>query len=210
MTVEEAMKTRRSVRRFRIDHPGRERIESLIELAVTAPSASNKQPWRFFATDNRQTIERMAEAVQEAVDRIVQHIDSSYMDAFRAYGDYFVRFKTAPVVIVVAYREIVVLSNLVDSDLEKEDLEQIRMMEFNSGLTSTSLAIENLLLSAHSSGLGASCMTGPLVAANTIKSILAIPDSWNIAAVIAVGYPDEEPQPTGRKSAEVVLRWANS
>ena len=46
------------------------RAEGSIEMAVTAPSASNKQPWRFFVTDDRSIIDRMAEEVQQAVDRI--------------------------------------------------------------------------------------------------------------------------------------------
>ncbi len=207
MNLRDVMISRRTIRRFKAEHPGRDRIEQLIEMAITAPSAGNRQPWRFFACDDRIRIDRMARAVQTEVDSIVQHVEPAYMDAFREYGDYFVRFQNAPVVIGAAFREIVVLSNLVDSRLHSSSFEQIRTMEFYSGLTSTSLALQNLLLYAHESGLGASCMTGPLVAANAIKEILGIPGVWNLAAVVAVGYPDEEPAPTNRKSTESVLRW---
>jgi Nitroreductase family len=48
MTLRETMISRRSVRSFKSEHPGRERIQELIDIAITAPSASNKQPWRFF------------------------------------------------------------------------------------------------------------------------------------------------------------------
>ena len=207
MTLREAMISRRSVRSFKPEHPGRERIQELIDIAITAPSASNKQPWRFFVTDDKNTIDKMAEAVLASIDQIVAHIEPQYMDAFRAYGDYFVRFQSAPVVITAAFREIAVLSNLIKNDLPKDSFETIRRMEYYSGLTSTSLAIQNLMLYAHSSGLGTSCMTGPLVAAEKLKMILTIPDSWDLAALIAVGYPAEEPTPTTRKQAESVLRW---
>ena len=207
MTLRETMISRRSVRSFKPEHPGRERIQELIDIAITAPSASNKQPWRFFVTDDRNTIDKMAEAVSDAVAQIVAHIEPQYMDSFRAYGDYFVRFQSAPVVIAAAFREIAVLSNLIKKDLPKDSFETIRRMEYYSGLTSTSLAIQNLMLYAHSSGLGTSCMTGPLVAAEGLKTILTIPASWDLAAVIAVGYPAEEPTPTTRKQVESVLRW---
>src|SRR5206468_362591 len=64
---------RRSVRRFKPDMPDRALIEALIEVATTAPSASNKQPWRFLVVTNRAVIERLAAAVREAVDRIARH-----------------------------------------------------------------------------------------------------------------------------------------
>jgi nitroreductase len=210
MNMREAMLSRRSIRRYQSVHPGREKIEELIEMAITAPSASNKQPWRFFATDDAGTINRMAQAVSKSMDEIVSHIDSAYMEALRSYGDYFVRFQNAPVVIAAAFREIAVLSNLVDATLTDHYKEEIRKMEFYSGLTSTSLAIQNLMLYAHATGMGTSCMTGPLVASQEIKRILSIPDSWELAALIAVGYADEAPLAPQRKSASAVLRWVSS
>jgi nitroreductase len=210
MNLREIMLSRRSVRRFQTTHPGRDRIEELITMAVTAPSASNKQPWKFFATDDPDTIQQMAQAVSRSMKQIVEHIDPHYMDALRAYGDYFVRFQNAPVVIAAVFREIAVLSNLVDAALAEPYREEIRRMEFYSGLTSTSLALQNLMLYAHSEGLGTSCMTGPLIASEQLKKILSIPDSWNLAALIAVGYPGEEPAAPARKSASAVLRWIPS
>jgi len=208
--IEDLIRSRRSVRRYKRDKPGREVIEKLIEVAVCAPSASNKQPWRFFIADDPATIGRMAQAVQQAVERIARHVEPAFMDAFRAYGDYFVRFREAPVVIVPAFKELVVLSNLVDADTSRDDSATIRTMEFNSGLISTSLAIQNLMLYAHSIGLGTSCMTGPLVALHEIKAILEIPESWGIAAFVPVGYPDEAPAPVARKPVQAVIRWTSA
>jgi len=69
------------------------------------------------------------------------------------------------------------------------------------------LAMQNLLLAAHAAGLGASGMTGPLVAADALREILRIPQSWHIAALVPIGYPDEEPTPTARKTVDHVTRW---
>jgi len=208
--IEDLIRSRRSVRRYKRARPGREVIEKLIEVAVCAPSASNKQPWRFFIADDPATIGRMAQAVQQAVERIARHVEPAFMDAFRAYGDYFVRFRDAPVVVVPAFKELVVLSNLVDADTSRDDSATIRTMEFNSGLISTSLAIQNLMLYAHSIGLGTSCMTGPLVALHEIKALLEIPESWGIAAFVPVGYPDEAPAPVARKPVQAVIRWTSA
>jgi len=205
--IYELMKSRRSVRQFKPEPPSREQIERLIEAAITAPSASNKQPWRFLVVTNREVIVRLAAAVRESVDRIASHVEPSSEQAFRSYGDYFTRFETAPVVIVPIFKSLTVLSNLIDDRLSQSERERIAVMERNSGLMGAAMAMENLLLVAHEMRLGASGMTGPLVASDRIREILDIPPSWDIAAFIPVGFEAEAPPATGRKPADQVTRW---
>jgi len=205
--IYELMKSRRSVRQFKPEPPSREQIERLIEAAITAPSASNKQPWRFLVVTNREIIVRLAAAVRESVDRIASHVEPSSEQAFRSYGDYFTRFETAPVVIVPIFKSLTVLSNLIDDRLSQSEQERIAVMERNSGLMGAAMAMENLLLVAHEMRLGASGMTGPLVASDRIREILDIRPLWDIAAFIPVGFAAEEPPATGRKPADQVTRW---
>jgi nitroreductase len=49
MSVEEAIRTRRSVRRFLPDPVPRETVEAILALAARAPSGSNIQPWHVVA-----------------------------------------------------------------------------------------------------------------------------------------------------------------
>lgn len=205
--IHEIMRSRRSVRRFKPEMPARHLIRQLIESAITAPSASNKQPWRFLVVANRDVMERLAAAVRDAVERIARHIDPTRESAVRDYGDYFTRFQEAPVMIVPLCRSLTVLSNLMSENAPPEERDHIDVMEKNSGLISASLAMQNLLLRAHSLGLGASGMTGPLVARERIREILGIPPSWEIVAFIPVGFPAETPRPTQRKSVDSVWRW---
>lgn len=201
------LRARRSVRRFRPDPPPREVLERLVEAAVTAPSASNKQPWRFVLVTERARLDALAAAVRDAVARITPHVEPAAVDAFRAYGDYFTRFEAAPALVVPLHRSLTLLSNLVDAGLDPADRARIEAMERQSGLIGTSLALENLLLMAHALGLGASGMTGPLVADDRLRALLDVPPSWNITALVPVGWPAEEPAPTSRKPAESVIRW---
>lgn len=210
MTIYDVMRARRSIRRFKPESPAREAIERLIAAAVTAPSASNKQPWRFVVVTSRSAIALMARAVREAVDRIALHVEPSFHDAFAAYGDYFTRFETAPVVIAPIWRSHPLLTNLVGPGLGADDRARIEAMERDSALAGTAMALENLLLAAHEAGLGASAMTGPLVAVAGLREILAVPPSWNVLALVPVGYPDEVPEPVERKPAELVTRWVES
>ena len=99
------------------------------------------------------------------------------------------------------------LSGLVDGTLGDDARERIAVMERQSGLIGTALAMQNLLLMAHALGLGASGMTGPLVASDKVRDILDVPPSWEVAAFVPVGVPAEVPPPTERKPVHQVVRW---
>ena len=205
--LHDLMASRRSVRRFTAEPPPRALIERIIQSAVTAPSASNRQPWRFVIVTSRSTIDALAAAVQTAVDRIALAIEPEFQTPFRAYGDYFRRFEAAPTVIVPLCRSITTLSNLTGARLGEEDRVRIAAMEHDSGLIGTSLALQNLLLAAHAAGLGASAMTGPLVAVDDLRSMLRVPPSWSIVALVPIGYSDEAPAAPARKSGTQVTEW---
>lgn len=205
--LESLLRGRRSVRRFLPQKPPRAMIERILEAATAAPSASNKQPWRFLVVSDRARIERLASRVREAVERVARHVEPAYEASFRAYGDYFTRFEAAPLVIVPLYRSLTVLSNMAGSGLEERDRRSIALMEENSGLIGASMAAQNLLLMAHALGLGASGMTGPLLALDAVRESLEVPESWQVLALIPVGYPAEEPPPTARKPLDAVARW---
>ena len=203
----EHLQARRSVRRFTGVVPDRALVERLIEAAVTAPSASNRQPWRFFVVSSKEKIAAMAAAVRAAVERIAQHVEPASEEAFRAYGDYFTRFEHAPLVVAPIFQGPRTLSHLVNGALSDVDRASIAAMERDSGLIGASLALQNLLLMAPELGLGASAMTGPLVAAPELRALLEVPPSWSLVALVPLGYPDEVPAATERKPAERVVRW---
>jgi nitroreductase len=206
-TIETVFSARRSVRRFADRPVERATLVQLMQLATTAPSASNKQPWRFVIVRDRAVIRAMAEAVRGEVAAVLAHMDESGREAFRAYGEYFTRFEAAPCVIAPTCRPTPILSQLVSATIEPALRERVIAMERTSATVSTALAIENLLLAAPQLGLGASALTGPLLAAHALRELLRVPGSWELLALIAVGYPDEEPRKTERKPVDAVLRW---
>lgn len=66
------------------------------------------------------------------------------------------------------------------------------------------MAIQNIQLAAHALGLGSCCMTGPLIAATELKTILDIRPPFELAALIPVGRFDQAvPQPA-RKDAGAI------
>ncbi len=205
--AEDIIYRRRTVRKFQPDKVPRELIERLLSAAIQAPSASNKQPWRFFVIESTEKRNELHDAVESTVESIREVIPPDFRDSFENYGNYFVRFVDAPCVIAVAFSNLVTLSHMIDNNRTTLAPLEIEKMEMYSGLISASLAIQNLLLCADSLGLGASCMTGPLVARTQLKAILEIPESWDLAALLCVGYPAENPASQTRKNLNHVVRW---
>lgn len=201
------MESRRSVREFSSEPVPRELIKELLEAAVLAPSASNKQPWRFLVIESQSLKDQLVEVIEEATKRVERSVDEDFKGVFANYGNYFTRFQSAPVVIVVLYRSLTLLSNLTGDSLAEEDRNAIQIMEERSGLVSSSLALQNLLLMAHSKGLGASGMTGPLIAREAIRLVLKVAPSWSIAAFVPLGFPAEDPSPKGRKGIDKIVKW---
>ena len=205
--IDDIMRARRSVRVFRPEPPPRDLLLRMVEAAITAPSASNQQPWRYLAITNRTVIRDLALAVREAVEVVVTHLKSSRKAAFREYSDSFTCFAEAPVVLAPLWKRSSLLSNLLDNSLPAEMRATIDRMEETTGLVGSSLALGHLLLMAHELGLGATCMTGPHLADDRIRAILEVPETWNLLALVPVGYPAETPGPTPRKPAERDLRF---
>jgi len=62
MEVSEAIRNRKSVRRFSDAKVSDAAIKELLELAAQAPSAGNTQEWRFVVVRERETKQRLSEA----------------------------------------------------------------------------------------------------------------------------------------------------
>jgi len=62
MDVLEAIRTRRSIRKYRPELIPEEKLEMILEAARLAPSAGNRQPWRFVVVQNVDRKKALAEA----------------------------------------------------------------------------------------------------------------------------------------------------
>ena len=64
METIEAIKTRKSVRSFSTKEIEEEKIETLMRAAMSAPSAVNRQPWRFYVIKNEEKRKELIKTVQ--------------------------------------------------------------------------------------------------------------------------------------------------
>ena len=76
-TLDEAVRTRRSVRAFKPDPVPRETIEKILELARFAPNGSNIQPWHVYATAG-ETRNRVCADIMAADDSELPEHDEEY------------------------------------------------------------------------------------------------------------------------------------
>ena len=78
-----------------------------------------------------------------------------------------------------------------------------RVGPFRGFLIDTSIAIENMALTAWERGIG-SCWIGDYNERGT-KQLLGIPDHLRVVSLLTLGYPDEEPKPKSRKALDEIV-----
>ncbi|QJB55767.1 nitroreductase family protein [Pseudodesulfovibrio sp. zrk46] len=61
MELMEAIRTRRSIRKYEDKPIPDEMVREILDAAMMAPSAGNAQPWRFLVVNDRATLDGMAE-----------------------------------------------------------------------------------------------------------------------------------------------------
>lgn len=205
----EWLRARRSMRAFSAEAVPRAVLERVMEGAITAPSNTNRQPWRFTVVCNSAIRARIVEAVATKVAAMTAIIARSrHAESYNDYGDFFHEpLGAAQVIIIPQYREYPdLIANLIESG-GGDPAQFTTASSMQAELCSTSMAIMTLLLQAHAEGLGACMMAGPLVAKTEIQALLGIHEPWRMVGAIAIGYPAGEAPARGRKPMDRVVHW---
>ncbi len=202
MDLDEAIRGRRSIRKYKADAPvPREHIEAMIEAARWAPSSTNIQPWRFIVVEDRETIAAMAKAVYDkfqALSKEGLRKGEKRLAAFcrflRSYGSFFAE---APLVIVACakpYENPVLkmpMATVIEKANELEHMDvDIRPIVIDTVQKSVAMAVQNMLLEAHSLGYGTCVMDAPIAIEGTVREMLDIEDDLELVLVIPMGVPE--------------------
>lgn len=67
------IKSRRSCRKFTNQEIKKEDLEQILEAGIYAPSAMNKQSWRFTVLRKKENIQKLASAVREVLGRAADY-----------------------------------------------------------------------------------------------------------------------------------------
>lgn len=183
-----AIKQRRSIRKYQARPIPEELIREVLLATGWAPSAHNAQPWRFIVLAAPQVKRRLAEAMAEAWSADMAR-DGSKVDA-ETQKARVERFVSAPTLI---------LACVTMDEMERQPDAERTGVERDLAVASLGAALQNLLLAAYAAGLGACWFCAPAFCKETVREVLGIPAEIEPQALIAMGYPAEEPPAPPRK-----------
>ncbi len=210
MELAKLVKSRRSIRRWKPDPIPENLILQAIEIAIWAPNGGNHQNWKFVIINQREQIAAIADAVQAKADLMASWPESiRFVEEVVRYQANASFWRNAPVCIAVLmaeYQSVAdkLLRMRVKRDRSVQPIIDARQI-VNSGLQSVSAAVAYMLLALHGEGLGAVWLTGCVVAKDEIEMLLNVPEGFSLIAMVAAGYPDEEPMKTRKPLSEVIL-----
>lgn len=188
---------RRSVRRYRPEPVPREIVERLLTAAIWAPSAHNRQPWRFAVVIEPERKERLTEAMAQRWRRDLSREGWNETDIQAKVQRSRSRLTQPPVLVVGC---------LTMQDMDAYGDQRLDEAERTMAIQSVALALGNLMLAAHHEGLGSCWMCAPLFAPGEVRTALDLPADWEPQAIIALGWPDEMRE-SERKPLEEVVVW---
>jgi len=163
MDVYEAIIRRRSIRRFKDTTVPYGILEKCVNAARLAPSARNRQLCEYIIVDNEQLLPKVFDSVTAWAGEVRTKGSSPIGHTPKAY-----------------------IITLINAMLEAELGASKIAVNYDVGL-----ANENMILVALEQGMGI-C---PILSfeENELRRVLNVPDNYEIALVLALGYPDESP-----------------
>ena len=159
----DAIKTRRSIRKYKQTPVPEAVLKDVLNAARVAPSADNAQPWKIIVVRDEQMKSRLCPACN---------------------GQKFIA--QAPLVLVLL-------------GLPEEAYETVGGY-MSSHVIDASIAFDHLTLAAHAHGLG-TCWIASF-REDKVRELLGVPQDVRVVALSPLGYPDEAPDRTDRKSPE--------
>lgn len=198
MDFHDFLRSRRSVRRFRPDPVPDSAIARMITTAVSAPSAHNRQPWRFCVLKHSESKARLAGAMAADFRRDLLKDDLPPAEVDARVERSRSRITSSPVVIVLC---------LDMSEMDVYPDQRRAAAERMMTIQSTAAAGMQLLLAAHAEGFGAVWTCGPLFAPEVVCAALDLDPHWEPQAMFFIGQPDQPPRPKEMKPLESVVRW---
>ena len=187
MDVLEAIKTRRSIGVVKQDSVPKEIIEQIIEAGTYAPNHFRTEPWRFFVLmgEGRNKLGQVFEEItklentDDAPESLISKMEKAKKNPLRA-----------PVIIAVG--------------IEPSDKKNVILAEEYGAVNS---AVQNMLLTAHSLGLGAVWRTGKIAYHDRVREFFGLTAKGEILAFIYLGYPDMEPKSAIKTSIDQLTTW---
>lgn len=179
MQLIDGIRTRRSVRKFEEKKVPHEVMEQIVEAAAFAPSWKNSQTVRYIAVEDPALKEKIA---TEATMNFTHNKDI---------------ISACPVLIAVVTKTGICG---YEKDGSYTTSKKDKWEMFDAGIAS-----QTFMLAAHEYGIGT--VTLGIFDEEIVGKLLGLPEDENVSALIAAGYPAQQPAAPKRKSREELLSW---
>jgi nitroreductase len=179
MEALKCIETRRSIRKFKADQIPHETINEIVAAASFAPSWKNTQVTRYVVVEDKAIKDKIA--------------DEGTLGFAYNTGT----IKNAPELVVVT---LVHGRSGFERDGSYTTSKEDRWEVFDTGL-----ATQTFCLAAHDKGVG-SVILG-IFDEHKVAEIIGLDEGQKVSALIAIGYPDEEPAAPKRKGVDDLVKF---
>jgi coenzyme F420-0:L-glutamate ligase / coenzyme F420-1:gamma-L-glutamate ligase len=195
MDLQSFLRSRRSVRRFKPYPVPESVIRNILTTTTYAPSAHNRQPWRFVVVTSQDVKSNLADAMAMDFRHDLEQDNTSGDEILARLQKSRSRIISSPVIVILCMD----LSEMDDyPDSRRAETEKIMAVQ------STANAGLQLLLAAHAEGLGCVWTCAPLFTPDTVRAVFNLPLTWEPQAMFFIGYPAETPMLRERKSIQEI------
>lgn len=189
ISFREFLRTRRSIRKFNGQRIPEEVLREILETATFTPSAHGLQPWRFALIESENAKSALGAALTDRMRIDMQAENAPKADIASRVKRSLRRIAEAPHIVLLCR----------DSEAVRVQAPEEALM----GIQSVAMAGLQLMLAAHTRGLGANWICWPLYAQAETIHALNLPETWEPQGMVFLGYPAEEP-------SEKVIKPINS
>lgn len=190
----EAIKNRRSIRKYKNAPVSREQISEILYAGMLAPSSKNRQPWRFIVVTGT--------AKEEACNVMEKGISREKISPFIPDSSPYITGAEHTLQIMRQAPVIIFIVNEIAASFDKTPTMDERVSEICNA-QSIGAAIENMTLTATELGFGSLWICDTFFAQKELSEWL----NGEPYAALAIGYAAEKTCPRPRKKTENVIEW---
>jgi len=166
--------------------PDQHLISEILEAATWAPNHHMTEPWRFVVIAKEERL-RLGDAMAEALRTKMQTDVPRAEEVLKLEREKTLR---SPVIIAL------ISSQMVGEKIVPQE-----------EMVAAGAALQNMLLAAHSLGLGAMVRTGAHSYLPPVRAYFGLQEKESLVGLVYLGYPIEPPGVSKRSPLEGKVEW---
>ncbi len=186
MLLEEGIKTRRAIRKYKNKPVPKEKIEKIFDLVKWSPVANFFRVLDYYVVTGKKR-DKLVNLISQNTLHLKDLLEAVDEETRKKAIDFYSDLGRAPVLVIVTFPK-------VDNSWDKKWMVAVASVE-----------IMIFLLAAHNEGLGSCGVTFAPWVENEIAKEINLPDNREVFCGLTLGYPDEDPKPPERPQPKVTF-----